>query len=1674
MHHSPLPPPEPPPQSAAASAPLAIFSLQSHSDHDKTDFADWAINEAVGPDKFDLLSPECIPTCNDDDTASTCSSTDSEASVRRPVESISAVTVPKFDQVLHVCDPATVIPTTLQHLHRVTSDIKALDIGLSDYYADLRAISPLLSADIAPRAHVDGGSIATTTDRKDYLFSFRTFSPDEIRNSVVRLKVADDSIHVPSGVGYLKIPSRTSPFYLYVKCYFTPQIPATIVSPDAMAKSLDCTGYATFSSLVDDRATMQLVNCTHCDGSIDFDLQVIRGLLFTESLIAPTNAEHTSTSLVAGADDFPTCVADATSRFDHAPVRALTGDQQRALWHCRLGHTHSRNVSDLHKYVDGIPKLPRSDPLSECPFCKQAKLHKADHGPNEDFVPDVCWQDIQIDLGFMIQSSKRKDAATPSSTPRRLSRQARRQRERERFRSRPISDVRSMSEGTRRSTRLNRFSGSYSESTSQERPNRVARSMRPQSGSPSPGGDSTLDDPRTVFRPPPSSETYSFEKIVAHQGPLSTTDKKYRGEPFSLKILWSTKEHTWEPLSQFFADQPDEVIEYATKFNLLGNRHWSKVRDLAMSPEYTAPIPRAFHEEFDYVPDDIPAPTAEELSDKPERYKRALGVNGETCYVIITDRKSGAMRISIRRNKEPPLDFLSSFIANYKPNNRQCRVRFDGGGELGGNSEVHDLFRNAGYDVEVTPPNSSNAIGLAERPHRTIAACLRTMLFAAGLELKYWPYALQYYALIHNCLPHGARGDSAYTICTGKRFNASLFRVFGCRIYVLPTADRDVKLDVHARTGIFLGYRDSMRTAVYLDTATGRIKTARHVAFDEGMADVADPPPYVKYLRNPEQPLELVDLERTVPIDVSLSPFSHLDDVQCAFRPQDEHSLGIQFSSCPRFRRAYAADFLRPFGPHDVPAARRKFLGGYITKIGDTPVFSLDDVRRVLRDYAHMPAPPPSLLVRISRDLRSELADTRPASLSLRPVDIRRIAAMNLVAGEGPSLAQRERLRAVAASPIVTATPADPDDLQDSSAADLLEMRKLSNDHMTDEEKALPSFTRRRLMTLSNWHEWQAADDKQLDQHFDAGTIGTAVPRPSKDPDKPSQVFRLHWARVVKSSGVRKSRACLDGSRRAAPWLRMMVQTYSSCVELPCLRAFLAICATRGYYICFGDVENAYQQSPPPSVDCYLEIDDTVYDWYLRRFGIKLNKLKDVIPLFRALQGHPEAGVLWERLITDILINKMGFKNTTHERNLYTGTIDGVEVLVCRQVDDFAAGAPNQTTAEQFIKIIQEHVRAEFAGMGVELPEGVHQRYNGIDIFQTKDYIKVGAESYIDRMLQTHGWDAPGKHESDPNPVPLRDSSVNRLMNLQGPPEKSPEAKQLAIDNGFSYRNVLGELIYAYVICRLDIGYAVCFLARFSDAPHDEHYKALKQVCRYLRATKSWGILYKRPEPLADLPDDPFDWIAEDSSLPPFPVFEFDRLVGFLDAAHATDLKTRRSVTGYLLILCGAAIAWKSRIQPIVATSSTEAEFYAGVTCAKAAKYLRYVLQELDALREGPTPLYIDNEAAIAMINENRPTTRARHIEIQHFAIQEWRAKNDLVMRHIPGIINPSDDLTKALGWVLHSRHARRGMGHYRIGSPQDLGSPDRPPMLDQGSSKSGRVLEPIRERPSVDGRSRG
>ena len=127
---------------------------------------------------------------------------------------------------------------------------------------------------------------------------------------------------------------------------------------------------------------------------------------------------------------------------------------------------------------------------------------------------------------------------------------------------------------------------------------------------------------------------------------------------------------------------------------------------------------------------------------------------------------------------------------------------------------------------------------------------------------------------------------------------------------------------------------------------------------------------------------------------------------------------------------------------------------------------------------------------------------------------------------------------------------------------------------------------------------------------------------------------------------------------------------------------------------------------------------------------------------------------------------------------------------------------------------------------------------------------------------------------------------------------------------------------------------------------------------------------------------------------------------------------------------CGGAIVYQSKAQSITALSSTEAKLIAAVTAAKKIKYIQSVLDELGIPESGPTPIYEDNKPAIKIINANKPTGRSRHIDIRFFAIQDWKDDGHITMKHIPGIINPADDLTKPLGYVLHARHARYMMGH--------------------------------------------
>jgi len=235
----------------------------------------------------------------------------------------------------------------------------------------------------------------------------------------------------------------------------------------------------------------------------------------------------------------------------------------------------------------------------------------------------------------------------------------------------------------------------------------------------------------------------------------------------------------------------------------------------------------------------------------------------------------------------------------------------------------------------------------------------------------------------------------------------------------------------------------------------------------------------------------------------------------------------------------------------------------------------------------------------------------------------------------------------------------------------------------------------------------------------------------------------------------------------------------------------------------------------------------------------------------------------------------------------------------CAQVDDFALACPNEDMAKRLYDQIDEHLQLPSETQPPFKYLGLLKDFNGLDIAQYSDAIKLSCEKYIERVLTTHGWNKPPPAVPSKPPAPLPVDAVTSLYAHKGPPENTAEHAALVEKYGFAYRTLLGELLYAYVTCRPDIGYATITLSKFSTCPHDHHFAMLKKVAKHLRATKDWGIIYRRSQPDTSLPPSNLIRSTLDADLPAFPDVDPQEPAAFLDAAHANDLRNRRSTIVY-------------------------------------------------------------------------------------------------------------------------------------------------------------------------------
>lgn len=246
------------------------------------------------------------------------------------------------------------------------------------------------------------------------------------------------------------------------------------------------------------------------------------------------------------------------------------------------------------------------------------------------------------------------------------------------------------------------------------------------------------------------------------------------------------------------------------------------------------------------------------------------------------------------------------------------------------------------------------------------------------------------------------------------------------------------------------------------------------------------------------------------------------------------------------------------------------------------------------------------------------------------------------------------------------------------------------------------------------------------------------------------------------------------------------------------------------------------------------------------------------------------------------------------------------------------------------------------------------------------------------------------------------------------------------------FRSLIGSANWVITLGRYDIAYATSTLARYSAAPREGHFVAVQRIFGYLRSfpggkliidintcpkrnlakvTKhqSWSEFY--PDAQEDVPHDM-----------PKPLGCLATITVFVDADHARDQATRRSVTGIILLVNNTPLVWVSKRQKTVETSTYGSELVAARIAVDLIMEMRYKLRMLGVPLEPTSMLLGDNMSVV--LNTTLPSSmlKKKHNAISYHRVREAIAAGIVDFAHVPSDENIADICTKPLGTVLFHR----------------------------------------------------
>jgi hypothetical protein len=415
-------------------------------------------------------------------------------------------------------------------------------------------------------------------------------------------------------------------------------------------------------------------------------------------------------------------------------------------------------------------------------------------------------------------------------------------------------------------------------------------------------------------------------------------------------------------------------------------------------------------------------------------------------------------------------------------------------------------------------------------------------------------------------------------------------------------------------------------------------------------------------------------------------------------------------------------------------------------------------------------------------------------------------------------------------------------------------------------------------------------------------------------------------------------------------------ETYAPTGRPTALRTLLSMGVATGLDIHQMDVKNAFLNG---------KLDETIY---LRPpAGLLVQKGKCLL-LLKSIYGLKQAPRVWHHELSSFF-KSVNFSPSNADPCLFSSNDPTWPCWVHVYVDDMVIVSKD---VNRFKKLISEKYLMEDLGPLRHLL--------GMKIARVGNSIRLSQDNYTNKILSTYGMK---------NCRTVTTPLVPNTRLVPATPQEQAEFNSL----GINYRRAIGLLNYLAVSTRPDISFAMSQLSQYLETPGSKHWAACIHLLRYLSGSSSRGLTLG-------------------ASISPIQIY--------VDADHANDRVNSYSYFSYLVLVGGGIVSWKSKKNPTVSSSTTEAEYTALYEGGREAIWMARLLECLGIPNQGPIQLLCDNQAAIALSKNTVFHDRTKHFRVHLHWIREKVADNTISPQYISTHSNLADFLTKSLCKVKH------------------------------------------------------